>query len=71
MKLNKKTIGRIIAGLLAAAMLWLVFFTGSALSAETLSLHERDANAIAHVTTAEAEAMLQRDPNVVLLDVMS
>ena len=70
MKMDKKTIGKIIAGLLTAVMLLLVF-AGSALSAETGALHERevDTNAIAYITAAEAEAMLQSDPNVVLLDV--
>ena len=68
--MNKKTIGKIIAGLLAAVMLWTIF-GGSALSAEAGALQgrEADTNAIAYITAAEAVAMLQRDPNVVLLDV--
>ncbi len=57
MKMNKKTIGKLIAGLLAAVMLWSVF-AGSALSAENGALQgrEADANAIAYIIAAEAAA---------------
>ncbi len=57
--------------LLVAVLVLAAVLGGSALSAETGALQggEVDTNAINYITAAEAEAMLQSDPNVVLLDV--
>jgi len=72
--MKKKAKGKIIAGLLVAVMLCSVF--SGVLSAESVVLQRRETEAgvnagdyAADITAGEAKAMLQTDPNVIILDV--
>jgi hypothetical protein len=73
--MNKKTLGKIIAGLLVAVMLCSVF--SGVLSAGIWNESSQKPEIItgmrgvayADITAGEAKAMLQTDPNLILLDV--